>query len=293
MVVVDALAALKLGFQVVGGASNVARITKSEYDKLIVQDDASLGNVYKKPDPVKKSPIIDALINLYSQAVPQGVIYVMYAPAGQDKTFGARSLLRNFYAFQGEEVEQQNVKALMLTGQALHSDDYMSQLGDQLGATGVHGWIHALRLALDQPENLEPSLLILDGFNSLGEENVNERFIEHLYGLMNAQKNMFVVVSTSDEAVANQLCSLNGGQRVAPLPGSYEGNVTSPTWNGMNWSRDLLIEAVRFKFPGTFPQDANFDFITTGMTPLQAIKVAGLTSRSRKGLGSPRRRNAN
>ena len=47
MVVVDALAALKLGFQVVGGASNVARITKSEYNKLIVQD-ASLGNVYKK-----------------------------------------------------------------------------------------------------------------------------------------------------------------------------------------------------------------------------------------------------
>ena len=46
--VVDAIAALKLGFQVVGGASNVARITKSEYDKLIVQDDASLGNVYKK-----------------------------------------------------------------------------------------------------------------------------------------------------------------------------------------------------------------------------------------------------
>lgn len=313
--VVDALAALKLGFQVVGGASNVARITKSEYDTLIVQD-ASLGNVYKKvkelldqrailcdfgafemtlatvaseqPEPVK-SPIIDALINLYSQAAPQGVIYVMYAPAGQGKTFGARSLLRYFYEFQGGEVEQQNVKGLMLTGQARHSD-YMSQLGDQLGATGVHGWIHALLLALDQPKNLEPSLLILDGFNSLGEENVNERFIEHLYGLMNAQKNMFVVVSTSDEAVANQLCSLNGGQRVAPLPGSYEGEETSPTWNGMKWSRDLLIEAIRFKFPGTFPQDANFDFITTGMTPLQAIKVAGSTSRSRKELGSPRRK---
>ena len=253
--VVDALAALKLGFQVVGGASNVARITKSEYDTLIVQD-ASLGKVYNKvkelldqrailcdfnafemnlavasseqPDPVQ-SPIIDALINLYSQAVLQGVIYVMYAPAGQGKTFGARSLLRNFYAFQGGEVEQ-NVKALMLTGQARHNSDYMSQLGDQLGATGVHGWIHALLFALDQPENLEPSLLILDGFNSLGEENVNERFIEHLYGLMNAQKNMIVVVSTSDEVVANQLCSLNGGQRVAPLPGSDTGkDLTSPT----------------------------------------------------------------
>ena len=196
-----------------------------------------------------------------------------------------------FSEFQGGEVEQQNGKALMLTGQARHND-YMSQLGDQLGATGVHGWIHALLLAMDQPENLEPSLLILDGFNSLGEENVNERFIEHLFGLMNAQKNMIMVVSKSEEAVANQLCSLNDGQRVAPLPGSYTGKVTSPTWNGMNWSRDLLIEAVRFKFPGTFPQDANFDFITTGMTPLQAIQVAGLTSRSRKGLGSPRRRNA-
>jgi hypothetical protein len=33
---------------------------------------------------------------------------------------------------------------------------------------------HALLLATDEPESLEPSLLILDGFNSLGQDDVNE-----------------------------------------------------------------------------------------------------------------------
>jgi hypothetical protein len=314
MPVVEALAALNLGFQLVAGASNVAEITKSAYAKLIEQD-PNLGKVYKKvkelmarravlcdadsfemkqneeseqPDPVQ-SPIIDALVNLYSQPAPRGVIYVMYAPAGQGKTFGARSLLRYFYEFPGEGQQNENVMGLMLTGQDL-DDDYMTQLSTHLGATAVNGWIHALLLAMDEPENLEPSLLILDGFNSLGEGNVNERFIKRLYGLMNAQKNMIVVVSTQEETVANKLCSLNGGQRIAPLPGTYTGEETSPKWNGMKWSRDLLIKAVRYKFPEKFPMNHEFDFIVDDMTPLQAIKAADLTLRSGKGPGSPRRK---
>jgi hypothetical protein len=48
MPVSEALASLKLGFQLVSGDSiNVAGITKHAFDKLVVQD-ASLGNVYKR-----------------------------------------------------------------------------------------------------------------------------------------------------------------------------------------------------------------------------------------------------
>jgi hypothetical protein len=319
MPVAEALASLKLGFQLDSGAANVAGMTKHAFDKLVVQD-ASLGNVHKKvkelmdqrailcesdgfamqqrgesdqTEPVK-SPIVDGLINLYSQShpAPQGVIYVMYAPAGQGKTFGARSVLEHFYDFPGEG--DTRLKGFMLTGQYL-DNDCMLQLSAHLGATAVKGWVHALLLAMDEPENLEPSLLSLDGFNSLGEDNVNEAFIKTLYGLMNATKNMIVVISTQEETVANKLCSLNGGQRIVPLPGTYTGEETSPTWNGMKWSRDLLIEAVRYEFPEKFPTNHEFDFIVGGMTPLQAKKAA-LSSLRRTGKGgpsgSPKKKNA-
>ena len=235
-------------------------------------------------EPVQ-SPIVDGLINLYSESypAPQGVVYVMYAPAGQGKTFGARSVLEHFYAFQGEG--DKCVKGFMLTGQN-PNNDYVSQLSAHLGATAVKGWVHALLLAMDEPENLEPSLLILDGFNSLGEDNVNLNFVKTLYGLMNAKKNMIIVISTQEEVVANKLCSLNGGQRIAPLPGAFTGEETSPKWNGMQWSRDLLIEAVRYEFPGKFPMNHNFDFIVGDMTPLEAIKAALLSLR-RTGRGGP------
>jgi hypothetical protein len=53
-------------------------------------------------EPVQ-SPIVNAMIFLYSQPASQGVISVMYAPAGQGKTFGARTLLEHFYAFPAPE----------------------------------------------------------------------------------------------------------------------------------------------------------------------------------------------
>jgi hypothetical protein len=215
----------------------------------------------------------------------------MYAPAGQGKTFGARSFLEHFYTFSGEG--DTCVKGFMLTGQDI-DDDCMSQLSAHPGATAVNGLIYALLLAMDEPDERQPSLLILDGFNSLGKDEVNLKFIKRLYGLMNARKNMIVVVSTQEETVANKLCSLNGGQRIAPLPGTYTGKETSPTWNGMNWSRDLLMEAVRYEFPENFLPNHEFDFIVSGMTPLQAIKAALLSLRTGKRgpPGSPNKKKA-
>lgn len=53
-------------------------------------------------DPVR-SPIIEGLCNLYTSS--RGIIYVMFAPAGQGKTFGAKAFLNHFYRFKQEKGE--------------------------------------------------------------------------------------------------------------------------------------------------------------------------------------------
>ena len=54
--------------------------------------------------PPVKSPIVNTLVNPYAQSCPaprQGVLNVMYAPAGQGKTFVARSVLEHGCEFRG------------------------------------------------------------------------------------------------------------------------------------------------------------------------------------------------
>lgn len=304
---VEALAGVRLAFQLVDGASNVSELAKSAYVKLVTQGD--VGTVYDKVkdlmdnrrvlcdadsfrivsntsiDPVM-SPALQYLIDLYSQGENTGVIYVLYDKAGQGKTEAGRALLHNFYEFGKDE----HVKGFMVTGQMIDTD-YTSVLAKKIGATGVEGWIHALLLAMDRPLNEQPSILILDSFNSVGTDKVNLHFIKSLYGLMNGKKNMFVVVVTQNKEVANALCGLNGGQRIAPIPGCYNGDdKTSPTWKEEPWDRERLIEAVRYEFNGekSFGDECTFDFIVDGMTPLQANIAASKIFREKKTPKSPR-----
>jgi hypothetical protein len=193
------------------------------------------------------SPIVKAMQNLYTQPAPAGMIYVMYAPPGQGTTFGARALLEHFNAFpvEGQQVDE-HVKGFMITGHAVFDDDYMSELCDCLGATEVKGWMHALLLAMDGPAARQPSLLILDGFNSLGTNEVNLSFIQRLHGLITKDMDLFVVVlMTQNKNVATRLCSLNHGghSRIAPLPLCYSGEPTLPVWSELTWDRSLLVDA--------------------------------------------------
>lgn len=112
------------------------------------------------------------------------------------------------------------MKGFMVTGQMI-DEDCVSMLGEKVGATGVKGWIHALLVAMDRPLTHQPSILVLDGFISLGKDQVNLHFIKGLYGLINGKKNLFVVVATQNKQVADALCGPNGGQRIAPIPGCY------------------------------------------------------------------------
>jgi len=321
MPVAEALISLKLGFQLIGGASNVSEIAKSAYEKLVTQD-KDVGRVYnrikglilerqvlcdadsfdigvnKRTDPVL-SPALQYLINLYGEGHNSGVIYVLHDKPGQGKTVAGRALLQNFYAFptDGQEQEQDEfVKGFMVTGQMI-DEDYMSMLAEKVGATGVKGWVHALLLAMDQPLTHQPSILILDSFNSLGKDEVNLHFIKGLCGLINGKKNLFVVVATQNKQVADALCGLNGGQRIAPIPGCYSGDdKTSPNWKEEKWGRSLLIEAIRYQFNDNefsekFGDDCKFDFISDDMTPLQATMAAARSLRRKRTPGSPKKSN--
>jgi hypothetical protein len=255
-------------------------------------------------DPVM-SPFVDAVLDMYDENPPAagGVVYVLHAKAGQGKTFGARALLDSFYSFESEsdqggntcnDSEAKNLRGFMLTGSDLDGD-YMDSLAEELGATNVSGWVHALLLALDEPTGSPASILILDGFNSIGKDGTNLKFIKRLYGMMDDRKkigtqNTLVLVVTHDETVANELCQLNGGQRVAPLRKCYTGEAALPIWNKMNWTRDQLIEAIRYKYPGKFAKDETFDRVQVGMTPLQAVKIADQMVRPRVKLSNPKRK---
>jgi hypothetical protein len=79
------------------------------------------------------------------------------------------------------------MKGIMMTINHLDKD-YFSRLGDFLGVNEVKGWVRALLLAMDVPGH--PSILILDSFNSVGDDEVTIDFIKTLYGELNAQKNL-------------------------------------------------------------------------------------------------------
>ena len=318
MPLAETLAALKLGFQLVGGASNVSEIARNSYESLVTQDN-DVGTVYhrikelmeerkvlcdadsfdigvnRRTDPVV-SPDLQYLINLYGEGHNSGVIYVLYDKPGQGKTVAGRALLQNFYAFPSDDGQEEDnfVKGFMVTGQMI-DEDYMSVLGEKVGATGVKGWIHALLLAMDRPHTHQPSILILDGFNSMGKDEVNLHFIKGLYGLINGKKNLFVVVATQSKHVADALCGLNGGQRIAPMPGCYSGDdKPSPNWKEEKWGRSLLIQAIRYEFNDDesaekFGDDCKFEFISDDMTPLQATMAAARSLRRKTAPGSPKK----
>ena len=106
-------------------------------------------------------------------------------------------------------------------------------------------------LAMDeQPmEKHYPSILILDGFNSVGEEKANIKFVKALYDMLGAERNVFVLVVTQDKEVAQALFKENGGARIIPLPGSMDGTTDQPLWKEEKWTMDQLIELVHYKSP--------------------------------------------
>ena len=71
---------------------------KSLIDNISVLDKGSIFEI-KKDDHAEPiaSPIVQALTNLYAEKF--GIVYVMYAPPGQGKSFGAPRFPQSFLSF--------------------------------------------------------------------------------------------------------------------------------------------------------------------------------------------------
>mmetsp|Transcript_5390 Transcript_5390/g.8102 ORF Transcript_5390/g.8102 Transcript_5390/m.8102 type:complete len:307 (+) Transcript_5390:62-982(+) len=247
---------------------------------------------HSKSDDSVRSPNVEALINLFGsndgKPHPAGVVYVLYDKRGNGKSHAGRALLQEFYQFSEDKV-----KGVMFTGDMM-KDNIPEGICEKLEANSIDGWIHVLLLAMETLAEEHPSVLIIDSLNSVGNENVNVKFIQALYSAMNAEKNIFVIVLTQEKTVAQALLECNGGARVLPLPGCFTGESQSPDWNETNWTVDQLVELVHYRDKGKYNDDEEIrQLVHPGMTPLEVVKVVNARKRkSHETPDSPKKRRA-
>ena len=257
------------------------------------------------------SPFVENFQDLYARETRPSTTYVLYDKSGKGKSMGAIALLKDFYLLE----ENTELQGIMIQPQQ-DGGDYMESVASLLKASNVEGWLNLLLFVLNEkPRTKKPSLLVLDDF-FFDEEGRNKRFISRIYNtLKRAQSeryNIIVVVITKEKHVADCLCSMNGGERIQPMVGRYETKendvlfkaqcalkladerqpLTNPTWKLVRWTKDLLIEAVKYEFPESELESISYDFIEDGMTPLQVCGM--VAAKLQAGTGrwpvSPRRR---
>lgn len=222
-----------------------------------------------------KSPAVTAFCNLFGPARnPSGVVYVLHDKEGNGKSTAGMALLTEWYQLGNDN---KKIKGFMLKGDAV-GDNIAKALMEELDCEKVNGWINILLHALNEPDEEAPSILILDGVNSLGEENINWKVIKALYDRMDGKKNIFVVVICQDAKVATEICGMNNGMRVVPMPGFYKGEKTSPQWVNTSWTRSQLLEMVKAEYSGKFTEE-QLAFVQDGMTPMAVLLEARIALR--------------
>lgn len=297
MGIAEALAGLNVGLKAVDGLSKLGVTAASAFDDSVGTDP---GRVYCKvrnlmekrhilgtanklktaDDKYVMSPALSAFRGLFGpDEYASGVVYVLHDEPGNGKSTAGEALLNEFYDIDHESGRQ--IKGFMLKGDAL-GDNLVLSIMAELDCEKVKGWIHVLLHALDEPDEDEPSILILDGVNSLGEENINKNFVKALCDSMGAKMNIFIVVICQDRDVATELCGLNKGRRVVPMPGFYSGDILiTPEWKKTRWNRDLLIQMIDLKYEDKVTEEM-LAFVEDGMTPCEVLLKICPKLRTRK-----------
>lgn len=302
--ITDALAGLTLGLKPTESLANLGKAA----DAIEESTTSDVGRVYYKVRALMenrtivgiekqleqreddavfvKSSAVTAFCNLFGPTRnPSGVVYVLHDKAGNGKSTAGIALLTEWYQLG----RNRQVKGFMLRGDAM-GDNIAKTLMEELDCEKVNGWIHVLLHGLNEPDDEAPSILILDGVNSLGEENINWKFIKSLYDCMDGKKNIFVVVICQDAKVATELCGMNDGLRVAPMPGFYGGEKSFPQWVHTRWTRSQLIKMLTANYPDKFT-DEQLAFVSDGMTPMTVLLEARMSLRSEHTApDSPRKR---
>jgi hypothetical protein len=274
-----------------GRAYNRIKKWKEERAQLIhggaYQEEKKEGKAASLPC---ESPVVQAVRSLYSNPIRPGVVNVLYDEPGTGKSTAGIAILEDYYLLNGNH----NIKGIMVSTQAADGL-YVKLLADILETSKVDGWLNLFLWIMAEPAGSLPSLLILDDFN-LDTNRDNLQFISHLYKRLNPPNrptvNIIVVVITQDKHVANELCALNGGQRVRPMEGFYETKkdddivhnmltfmkvrnknhiLTKPIWQAAKWTRELLVQMVEYHFTAAeLTSIGDLHFVTESMTPYQA-----------------------
>lgn len=249
------------------------------------------------------SPIVDALEELYVKPRPDGRTYVLYAPPTQGKTSGAKYFLEtHFLQFTGpEEAALPDPQGIMITGGA--DSNYFEYMAKVLGAGNCKSWMYSLIAALmpdpKAPMRL-PSVLLLDNFNIDSEENLY--FLRKLFVASN-ECHLYTVVMTQNKELANKMCALNGGKKIAPLPSAMAEETLpgaladdswwkDPKWTNLEWKNHLLSEMINLRFPNQFEVDdgEGFMWVHKGLTPLDAIWAAEEKLKQKRPISPPKRK---
>jgi len=166
-----------------------------------------------------------------------------------------------------------------------HGLTYFDHISEVFGS-GTTPWLSSLLVALqrsgdEKDKDRLPSVLIMDDFDSAGEDDVNITYMRHLSKDLDdcfwrhEKSRCYLIILTQDREVANKLCRINNWKKIAPLPGSYVDieidertaeKLPDPTWTLMPWSSEEMTAFVEKCFPKIDLSCLSFP-ITDGMNP--------------------------
>ena len=155
-----------------------------------------------------KSPVFVRLSRGYNKKFDSRS-HVFFAEASEGKTTGGRAFFKSFLG--RNEVQ---APGLMITGNEL-SNDYLVYMASKFGIDRPEeysSWLKCLFSALRRPlECDEPhGVLLLDEFNSVGENNKNLALAKALCRAVYDNKcNFTVIFMTQNLEVATKLCEMN------------------------------------------------------------------------------------
>lgn len=152
------------------------------------------------------------LEQLYSSAdflrSSSGISHVLYAPSSVGKTTALLYFMKNY-------LEKYQAPAIMISGQFPGEVDYLACMAAALQIPSKEStpcntwWVKSLVSGLlpKETERLQHApVLILDEFNSLGDEKANVLFAESLSRYV-YEKGLTVIFVTQNEVVAREICA--------------------------------------------------------------------------------------
>jgi len=238
------------------------------------------------PGPISvDSPALRCLYHTFvgpSDKCPPGN-YVFYTK----KNMGKSSALRIFCQ---KTLKKANRRSIYVSGMGATRTYFENVAGNLSVENYESNWpkclVAAMARARGPGPNEPPPVLVLDEFNDLGDKNENLPAMDSFMRQC-LNRDMYLIVVTSRENIADELVYLNGWGKIVPLQAVHEGSVfegreetEKPSWKALTWSTEQLKKVVSKHVKGDLGE---YEFLREGMTPLGAIRAAKLDVMQKSG----------